>query len=55
MQCEHGTARAGSAYANRCEKDADKTYLGLGEDNPIDLCQEHYDEYHRGDFLSRRR
>jgi hypothetical protein len=53
-QCEYGTAKAGNVNMERCEKEADKEYLGYGEDRIVHLCEEHYDEFHRGDFYSKR-
>lgn len=50
-QCEYGTAKASNVTAERCEKQATKKYLGLGEDNPVMLCEEHYEYFHRSDYL----
>ena len=50
VQCEYGTAKAGTVGYERCERDADRTYLDMSE--TIHLCQEHYDEFHRGDYYS---
>lgn len=51
-QCEYGTAKAGTKGLERCEREATKEYIQL--DEPIHLCQEHYDEFHKADVYSSR-
>lgn len=53
-QCEYGTAKASNVTQDRCEREATKEYLGMDPDDPVHLCSEHYKEFHRGDYLSKR-
>lgn len=50
-QCEYGTPVAGNVNQERCEQKGTKTYHVL-DDETIDLCEEHYEQFHRGDYLS---
>ena len=50
-QCEYGTSAAGNVNQERCEKAGTETYYVL-DNETIALCQKHYEEYHRADYLS---
>lgn len=54
-QCEYGTAKAGCVDMERCPKEAKEEYIQLDEDDPIHLCEEHYEYFQYEDFLSKRR
>lgn len=54
-QCEYGLARTGTATLDRCEKEATEEYLDvLDDEEPYQLCEEHYEQFHYGDYMSKR-